>query len=95
MDVDGHHSPLWGKALRVAVGCPTGYVCGCVGVWVCVCVFLYREERYEIRSQIGEGTYGVVYKAYDHQDETLVALKKIRTDQTEVVDVFCLCDVTP
>ena len=35
-------------------------------------------SRYIKLSKIGEGTYGVVYKAKDVQSEKIVALKKIR-----------------
>ena len=31
-------------------------------------------------SQIGEGTYGQVYKARDTVTDSMVALKKVRTD---------------
>ena len=35
-------------------------------------------SRYVKQEKIGEGTYGIVYKAKDVQTEKLVALKKIR-----------------
>ena len=31
-------------------------------------------------EKIGEGTYGVVYRAQNREDNTTVALKKIRLD---------------
>lgn len=37
-------------------------------------------ERYQKLEKIGEGTYGVVYKARDRVSEELVALKKIRLE---------------
>ncbi|TPX31035.1 hypothetical protein SmJEL517_g05547 [Synchytrium microbalum] len=37
-------------------------------------------ENYEKVEKIGEGTYGVVYKAKDRTTGTIVALKKIRLD---------------
>ncbi|KAJ7282110.1 kinase-like domain-containing protein [Mycena rebaudengoi] len=37
-------------------------------------------ERYERIEKIGEGTYGVVYKAKDTTTNTIVALKKIRLE---------------
>lgn len=36
-------------------------------------------ERYEKIEKLGEGTYGVVYKAHDRLKQRLVALKKVRT----------------
>ena len=40
-------------------------------------------ENYEKVLKIGEGTYGVVYKAKNLRDDTMVALKRIRLDQDE------------
>lgn len=37
-----------------------------------------KKERYEKIDKIGEGTYGVVYKAKDVKTNDIVALKKIR-----------------
>lgn len=37
-------------------------------------------ERYQKLEKIGEGTYGVVYKAKDRQTNELIALKKIRLE---------------
>ncbi len=37
-------------------------------------------ERYQKVEKIGEGTYGVVYKAKDRQTGQLLALKKIRLE---------------
>ncbi len=37
-----------------------------------------KKERYEKIDKIGEGTYGVVYKAKDMKTNDIVALKKIR-----------------
>lgn len=37
-------------------------------------------ERYTRIEKIGEGTYGVVYKAQDEQSKEIVALKKIRLE---------------
>lgn len=36
--------------------------------------------NYDKLEQIGEGTYGVVYKALDKQTGKFVALKKVRTE---------------
>ena len=35
-------------------------------------------DRYEKLEKIGEGTYGVVYKAKDKENGEIVALKKVR-----------------
>lgn len=35
-------------------------------------------DRYEKLEKIGEGTYGVVYKAKDKETQEIVALKKVR-----------------
>ncbi|VDN54878.1 unnamed protein product [Dracunculus medinensis] len=37
-------------------------------------------EKYEIKTQVGEGTYGKVYKAVDKYTKEVVALKKIRLE---------------
>lgn len=37
-----------------------------------------RLDRFEKQSKLGEGTYGVVYKAKDKTTNELYALKKIR-----------------
>ncbi len=41
------------------------------------------KERYDKLEKVGEGTYGVVYKAKDNQTKEVVALKKIRLDNEE------------
>jgi hypothetical protein len=48
---------------------PVGLLCGAV--------------QYEKIERVGEGTYGVVYKARDRRTNTIVALKKIRLEQEE------------
>lgn len=40
-------------------------------------------ERYEKLEKIGEGTYGVVYKARDRTTGKLLALKKIRLEHED------------
>lgn len=40
-------------------------------------------DRYEKEEKIGEGTYGVVYRARDKQSGAIIALKKIRLEQDE------------
>lgn len=42
-----------------------------------------RLDRYEKLEKIGEGTYGLVYKARDKQTQNLVALKKIRLESED------------
>lgn len=37
-------------------------------------------ERYETLGKIGEGTYGVVYKARERGTGRMIALKKIRLE---------------
>lgn len=39
--------------------------------------------QYEKIERVGEGTYGVVYKARDTRSGMIVALKKIRLEQEE------------
>ena len=42
-----------------------------------------KAKRYQKISKIGEGTYGVVYKAKDLQTSEIVALKKIRLENPD------------
>ena len=37
-----------------------------------------KEPKYIRTSKIGEGTYGVVYRAKDQKGQEIYALKKIR-----------------
>lgn len=37
-------------------------------------------ERYQKLEKIGEGTYGIVYKAKDRISGTIIALKRIRLE---------------
>jgi serine/threonine protein kinase len=39
-----------------------------------------KMERYQKLEKIGEGTYGVVYKAKDKKSGKIVALKRIRLE---------------
>ncbi|GAX80947.1 hypothetical protein CEUSTIGMA_g8382.t1 [Chlamydomonas eustigma] len=40
-------------------------------------------QRYEKLYRIGEGTYGIVYKARDRENDEIVALKKVRFDHAK------------
>lgn len=40
-------------------------------------------NRYEKLEKLGEGTYGVVYKAIDHQTSEIIAMKKIRLEHED------------
>ena len=40
-------------------------------------------EKYQTLSKIGEGTYGVVFKAKNTLTNELIALKKIRLDHED------------
>ncbi len=40
-------------------------------------------ERYQRTEKIGEGTYGVVFKAIDRQTSQTIALKKIRLEHED------------
>jgi len=42
-----------------------------------------QVDRYQKLSKIGEGTYGVVYKARDKFTNDVVAVKKIRLDHED------------
>ena len=41
------------------------------------------NNKYEKREKLGEGTYGVVYKAINLQTREVFAIKKIRLDRED------------
>ncbi|CEG64360.1 Putative CMGC/CDK/CDC2 protein kinase [Rhizopus microsporus] len=51
-------------------------------------------EKYEKLSKIGEGTYGVVFKAMDKKTKQLVALKKIRLNLMEGVPTTTIREIS-
>lgn len=42
-----------------------------------------RKDRYERLERIGEGTYGVVFKARDNVQKDIVAVKKIKLENED------------
>lgn len=42
-----------------------------------------KKDRYERIERIGEGTYGVVFKARDMVQKEIVALKKIKLENED------------
>jgi cyclin-dependent kinase 2 len=41
------------------------------------------DQRFERLDKLGEGTYGVVFRARDKESDDIVALKKIRLEGTD------------
>ncbi len=44
---------------------------------------LNMDERYELREKIGQGSIGIVYRAYDHKLGREVAIKRILTSEVD------------
>lgn len=64
--------PEFSKRITAAV-----YLC----VQLLICVKMYEPmDQFQKIEKIGEGTYGIVYKAKDKDTGKLVALKKIRLE---------------
>lgn len=42
-----------------------------------------KRDRYERMERVGEGTYGVVFKARDTHSQKTVALKKIKLENED------------
>jgi cyclin-dependent kinase 2 len=42
-----------------------------------------KKERYERLERVGEGTYGVVFKARDNVQKDIVAVKKIKLENDD------------
>ena len=50
-------------------------------------------DKYSKISKLGEGTYGVVYKAQNRENGEVVALKRIRLDSED--EVCCFVHAVP
>jgi mitogen-activated protein kinase 1/3 len=48
--------------------------------------FVTVDERYTVQNMIGCGAYGVVYSAFDSVTNSDVAIKKIQTAFSDVID---------
>lgn len=57
-----------------------GLKAGGMGVFIIFKFELRWMDSYERLESIGEGTYGVVYRARDRNTKELVALKKIKLE---------------
>ncbi|OQR96626.1 cell division protein kinase, partial [Achlya hypogyna] len=69
----------FGLRLRLRLAATTRLVSGYEPVEVSVSVG-WSMERYQKLEKVGEGTYGVVYKAKDRVTGEIIALKKIRLE---------------
>src|SRR5262249_34861624 len=56
--------------------------------WVLPNLEFKGTRRFSIRRRVGEGGMGVVYEAYDHDRETVVALKTLRNVDAQSVYRF-------
>lgn len=72
------HNGNYNDAIKMAIGIKNDYIDSKIGISK---IWGNRSlDSYEIKTQVGEGTYGKVYKAKDLFRDELVALKKIRND---------------
>lgn len=51
---------------------------------------IYDANRFSMKKQIGEGAYGVAFKAFDEHTRQWVVLKKYRDSRNEKVDLKAL-----
>ena len=66
-----------------------------VVVWVFGGNVVGMLSQYEKVEKIGEGTYGVVYKARDRQTNEMIAIKKIRIkEEDEGIPGFVIREVS-
>ena len=56
---------------------------GWLGVFIIFKFGLRWMDNYETLESVGEGTYGVVYRARDRNTKELVALKKIKLENED------------
>ena len=56
---------------------------GWLGVFIIFKFELRWMDNYERLESVGEGTYGVVYRARDRNTKELVALKKIKLENED------------
>ena len=49
---------------------------------------IIRMDKYQKLQRIGEGTYGVVYKAKHREHGTILALKRIRLESEDEGDFW-------
>jgi hypothetical protein len=52
-------------------------------------VIEHLDQNYERLNQVGEGTYGKVYKAKRLKDNSLVALKRVRIEAEKEGVCYC------